>query len=158
MQRKRLVLLGALFVALVAIVYTANTKTLTKQPVNEKPAEPTYNARLGSLPLLVEYAKTLKEWELGLSGRKFLPIDHGLLFVFEKPGRYGFWMKDMLFPIDIVWMDPSYRVIAIAPDLSPSTYPETFYPPVPVLYVLEINAGLVQEYNIATGTVLTLSQ
>src|SRR5882672_5260542 len=41
---------------------------------------------------------------LGLSGHSPLAADEGMLFIFPAPGEYGFWMKDMLFPLDLVWI------------------------------------------------------
>ena len=50
----------------------------------------------------VELAMSDVKKQLGLSGRSNLPEDKGMLFVYDKPNFYSFWMKDMLFPIDII--------------------------------------------------------
>lgn len=57
----------------------------------------------------------------GLSGRKSLGQDEAMLFVFQSPGIYKFWMKDMNFPLDIIWLDKDRKVIHIEHNLSPST-------------------------------------
>lgn len=113
-------------------------------------------ARIGNLRLDLEYADTLDERRTGLSGRDNLPTDRGMLFVFEEPDRYGFWMKDMQFPLDILWLDENYAVVHIEKNVPPegSEPSRTYTPPVPALYVLEINAGYSDAYDISVGDVL----
>lgn len=77
----------------------------------------------------------------GLSGRTELPGGYGMLFVFDVPDRYGFWMKDMLMPIDILWLADDGTIVGIERNVMPSTYPEAFYPPRPVRLVLETRVG-----------------
>lgn len=86
----------------------------------------------------VSVADTEREWQQGLSGTKRLPEGVGKLFVFDTPALYGFWMKDMRYPIDIVWIDDVWQVVGITRDVAPETYPAIFYPPKPVTYVLEV--------------------
>jgi uncharacterized membrane protein (UPF0127 family) len=85
--------------------------------------------------------------ERGLSGRTGLPSDSGMLFVFDTPSRYGFWMKDMEFPIDIIWISGD-RVVGIEKSLSPDSYPQIFYPEEDVNFVLEVPAGFSERHNI----------
>ncbi len=92
--------------------------------------------------LKVEIADEPAEYQRGLSGRDSLPPDEGMLFVFESPAQPGFWMKDMAFPIDIIWIGADHKIIAITPSLGVDSYPATFHPPEPVVYVLEVNAGI----------------
>ena len=79
-----------------------------------------------------------------------------MLFVFDAPSRYGFWMKDMNFAVDIVWIDERSRVIDVEKEVTPETFPQVFYPDQPVKYVLELPTGAVDKYQIATGTVIQL--
>jgi uncharacterized membrane protein (UPF0127 family) len=90
----------------------------------------------------------------GLSGRESLVSDQGMLFVFPVSGEYAFWMKDMNFPLDIVWIDADMRVVGIAKNVATSSYPENLLPPSPVRYVLELNARGSDRFGIATGTIL----
>lgn len=120
----------------------------------EPPVEQT--VEFGGVSLRVEYATTEIERERGLSGRDSIPNDYGMLFVFQKDGTYGFWMKDMLAPIDIFWLNSKGQVVSITSDVATSTYPNVLYPTEPVRYVLEITAGFAREHNIATGTPLLL--
>jgi uncharacterized membrane protein (UPF0127 family) len=78
-----------------------------------------------------------------------------MIFVFGEAGKRGFWMHNMAFPIDIVWVNENKIVIGVTPDVSPETYPNIFFPPEPVKYVVELNAGYAEENNIASGTPLT---
>lgn len=99
-------------------------------------------------------ASTSVDRSRGLSGRASLPPDTGMLFVFPSSGTHGFWMKDMLFSIDIIWVDEEKRVVSLLRDVSPETYPEVFLPKTPARYVLELDSGGADEWGIATGTQL----
>ena len=88
-----------------------------------------------------ELADTDEERTRGLSGRAEIPHHYAMLFVFEQPARYGFWMKDMLAPIDIVWLDEAGIITKIDAHVAPSMYPTLFYPPYPTRYVVETAAG-----------------
>jgi uncharacterized membrane protein (UPF0127 family) len=96
--------------------------------------------------VLVEIADEDAEIQKGLGDRISLADDAGMLFVFQKPLTPGFWMKDMKFPIDVVWIDENLTIVAISPSLAVESYPQSFAPPVPVKYVLEVNSGL-SAYN-----------
>ena len=98
---------------------------------------------IGSQTFPVEIAKTAKQHERGLSGRTSLEQNHGMLFVFDQPTVPKFWMKDMRFAIDILWLDENYKILGIERNITPDTYPKTFEPPVAVQYVLETNPGLI---------------
>ena len=96
---------------------------------------------LGDMALRVEIAETPEQREMGLSHRKSLKMGRGMLFVFTHDDRHAMWMKDMQFPIDIVWIDASMTVVHIERMLTPETYPQVFSSPVPARYVLEVPAG-----------------
>lgn len=97
--------------------------------------------KVGPYTYTVDVAKTDEERVRGLSGLEELRERHGLLFVFEKSAVQGFWMKDMNFPIDIVWIDEDLKVIGVERSVSPETFPEVFQSPGSVRYVLEVNSG-----------------
>ena len=103
----------------------------------------------------VEIAQTEAQKQLGLSYRTGLATSSGMLFVFDEPVIPGFWMKDMNFPLDMVWIDSHKKIVSITKDISPDTYPKTFQPSAPVSFVLEINAGDADRFKLATGTQLT---
>ena len=112
--------------------------------------------KFGDLSLRIDYALSEAAREKGLGGRVNIPSDYGMLFVFQKDGLYGFWMKDMLVPIDIFWLDDKGQVVSIAENVATSSYPNVFYPTVPARYVLETAAGFASEHSIATSTPLQL--
>jgi uncharacterized membrane protein (UPF0127 family) len=93
--------------------------------------------------------------EKGLSGRASLAPDSGMLFVFQNEAQRCFWMKDMQFPLDIIWVNKDKRVVYIQPELSPSTYPDSFCPKPPAQYVIELNAGQATQASIRIGETLT---
>lgn len=113
-------------------------------------------AEFGGVSLRIEYATTSEARDRGLGGRTEIPEDYGMLFVFPKDDKYGFWMKDMLVPIDVFWLNSKGQVVSIASDVAISTYPNVLYPTEPARFVLETVAGFAREYNIATGTPLRL--
>lgn len=91
----------------------------------------------------------------GLSGRKSLAENEGMLFLFDSFGSYGFWMKDMLFPIDIIWIKNN-QIIDITYNALPEPEKSIFnlkvyYPKEAVDKVLEINSGLAEKYNFKIG-------
>ena len=102
--------------------------------------------------LEAELADTRASRELGLSGRTSMGDDEGLLFAFDKPGRYGFWMKDMQFPLDIIWINENGIVVSIERGLTPESYPKTFMNQSEASYVLEINAGLAERFGLYLGS------
>lgn len=104
----------------------------------------------------LEIADTLEKRIQGLSGRDRLNNNHGLLFVFEKPDFYGIWMKEMKFAIDIIWLDENLSVVDFKKSITPETFPEVFYPVSPALYVLELNAGFLDENPVKIGDLAEL--
>jgi len=122
---------------------------------------PTAVVTIGKAIVQVEIASTPAQRAQGLSGRATIcgaPLrqgcgeaQKGMLFVFQKPTRDGFWMKDMHFALDIIWVDSGGVITSIAHDLSPETYPQSFRPRTPALMVLEVVAGFARAHNIAIG-------
>lgn len=96
-------------------------------------------------------ARTASEQAKGLSGLEKLGDNNGMLFVFSRPDDYSFWMKDMLFPIDIIWIGDNETVVGVTSELSPRTFPEVFKPPRPVSWALEVNAGWAEKNDVRTG-------
>lgn len=101
----------------------------------------------------VETAKTEPERIKGLQGRKSLGRDEGMLFIFETSERHGFWMKDTLLPLDIIWLDADKRIVEIIPRVPPCVADPcpVYAPKSTALYVLEINAGMAAALGIKAG-------
>ncbi len=105
----------------------------------------------------VEVANTNESRELGLGQRSSLPENSGMLFDFSytKNALPSFWMKDMLFPIDIIWIRDN-KIISInenipAPKNSNDDNLLTYQPPGYIDYVLEVNSGYTKKHNIKIG-------
>ncbi len=94
----------------------------------------------------------------GLSDRESLPEDEAMLFVFEDLDKYGIWMKDMKFPIDIIWLNEKGKIVSIERDVAPETYPKVFFPPDKSLFILEANAGFAQKNKLMVGNILDFSR
>lgn len=90
----------------------------------------------------------------GLGGFSSIRENQGMLFVFDDIGKHGFWMKDMNFPIDIMWMDEYYKIIYIEENVKPESYPKIYGANVDSKYVLEVNAGFVEENDVVRGDIL----
>lgn len=88
--------------------------------------------------------------EQGLSNWSLLLPNQAMLFVFDNDGKHSFWMKDMNFPIDIVWLDKDFNIVHIERNLKPETYPETFVSSVLARYVLELPAGTMKENSVVS--------
>ena len=146
---------------------STDTPTDVAQATSDPPAEaaePT-STLPEDMPLLrvngaefpVELAVTLEERSQGLSGRDSLPSGTGMLFIYEADGAHTFWMKDMRFPLDFVWISGECLVVEVTagapppePGQSPKDLPR-YSPPGPVRYILEINAGEAETADIDPG-------
>ena len=126
---------------------------------NDNPAAPLGTVTINNKTFQVEVADTPLKRERGLSGRDRVGgAADGMLFVFETSAAYPFWMKDMKFPIDIIWIKDD-RVIGISDSLEPSTepVPSSYLPPDDVNYVLEFPAGFAGKYSIDKGAEVAIN-
>ena len=116
---------------------------------------------VGDAVFAVELALTPDQRAQGLSGRPTLAPGTGMLFVYNKDSRYSFWMKDMRFPLGLVWIGAGCTVVDIthnAPPPAPgqvTTDLPLYIPAVAAQYVLEINAGEVESAGIQFGAPVT---
>jgi hypothetical protein len=94
---------------------------------------------------------------MGLMFRPSLPEDHAMLFVFERPDFHGIWMKNCKFPIDIVWLDESRRVVHVAEKVPPCKTKEcpSYLPLQKASYVIEMNAGQARREKAVVGASVT---
>jgi len=105
----------------------------------------------------VEISDTDEKRKTGLSKRDKLDEDTGMLFTFEEEDiKPSFWMKDMRFPIDIVWIDNN-KIVQIDENIpnpetdTPDSKLKIYVPKVPIDLVLEVNAGFIRKNNIKIG-------
>ena len=110
--------------------------------------------RVGGANYQLQIASTPSGRQLGLGGRSAIPKDAGMLFVFDKPARQCMWMKDMRFPLDIIWVNDRKQVIYLKQNLAPATYPAIFCSATPSRYVIELNAGEAAKRHITLGQTL----
>lgn len=152
---KKFIILPILVLIPLAILYFSpfkeNSPVFTKNASSDKKT-----AYIDNIKLSVEIADEPGEQIQGLSDKISLPQNEGMLFIFPAPFVAGFWMKDMNFPIDIIWIDKSRNIIGIEKAVSPDTFPKTFSPASPVKYVLEVNAGWADKNNIKIGDALSI--
>ena len=112
---------------------------------------------VGGVPLTVELAYQPADRALGLSYREGLAPGTGMLFLFEEPAPRSFWMRDMQFCIDIIWIENGViqgAAESVCPE-PPGTADadlRSYASPVPVTYVLEVPAGWLDAYGFGVGT------
>ncbi len=138
---------------------------ISKRP---QPTLRTAEVKIGENVFAVEVASTTISRVRGLSGRNGLAENEGMFFIFDELGTNGFWMKDVKFPIDIIWIagdSPSQisqgeiwegKVVGFAENAAPEPgVPlwklKIYYPPELVDRVLEVNAGMVKRLGIKVG-------
>jgi len=97
-------------------------------------------------------AQTEADREHGLSDTSSLPQDQAMLFVFPSSGHPAIWMKDMNYPIDIVWLSNDKTVVHTVENAQPSSYPDTiFQTDNDSRYVIELPAGTIEKTDINSG-------
>lgn len=118
----------------------------------------TYPMQVGGVPVQASIADTLSKRIAGLSDTPYLPRGVVKLFAFGVPGSHSIWMKDMNYPLDIIWANEDGVIVHIEQRVSPATYDsenprasQTFESPVDAWFVVETNAGFVEEHNIVLG-------
>lgn len=102
--------------------------------------------------IMVEVADEPSERSAGLANRETLATNSGMLFVFKSNDYYCFWMKDTKIPLDMIWLDESKTVVDVRTNVQPESYPESFCPGQKARYVLELNAGSVNDLGIGLGS------
>lgn len=114
-------------------------------------------ATIGSKSIQVEVVNTPEEQIKGLSGRKSLDEDFGMLFDFGDYQARTFWMKDMNFPIDIIWISGG-KIVGVDKNVPPEDEvpQKKYYSPGPVNQVLEMNAGWFDRSGLMVGQTFSL--
>lgn len=137
------VLLAASLIIALIVFLTPGVPTVSyTTPITASTsASSAVTAATSTTQMKFEVVTTTAAQERGLGGRSDVPQNYGMLFVFPTDTRVGFWMKDMLVPIDMIWLSDTGKIIGIEDSVSLNTYPQAFYPPKPVKYVLETRAG-----------------
>ena len=107
----------------------------------------------GEYPMLIEFALSAEQRQRGLMYRPDLPDDYGMLFVFSDSQPLQFWMKNTLSPLDIIYIRPGGLIDSIqqGTPLSEEILPSDG----PAKFVLELRAGLAEDYGLTPGTLIT---
>jgi hypothetical protein len=115
---------------------------------------------IGETTFVLEVADSEQKRQLGLSKRKSLKDNEGMIFIFDIPGYYAFWMKDMKFPIDIIFLN-NEKIVTIYKNVP---YPQnederlaTYSPTQPANRVLELKAGTVEKLGLSEGETIKIS-
>lgn len=111
----------------------------------------------GTTTITIEYARTPDEQLKGLSGRAALPEGNGMLFVFDSLDAHPFWMPDMKFAIDMIWIGKDKKIVYIKDNATPESYPAVFKSGTPALYVLEVPSGFAAKSGWIVGTPLVFT-
>lgn len=103
-------------------------------------------------PFNIELADTDTLRSRGLSGRNSLSPNSGMLFIFPTAGYYQFWMKEMEFPLDFIWINND-TIVDLTENVPPpdNNYLPTYSSNSAVDKVLEVNAGTIKSLNIVIG-------
>jgi len=106
----------------------------------------------------VDVMRTFEEMQRGLQGRDGLAEGKGMLFVFEQNGFHRFWMKEMKFAIDILWLNSQGEIITVAPDCPACVNDpcEVYAPTQEARYVLEVPSGYTLAHHWKLGDRLKL--
>lgn len=121
----------------------------------QKLSTPIANIKTHEFQLLIARSETDKQ--IGLSKHDNLAADKAMVFIFEKPDYHRFWMKDMKFPIDLIFIKGNkiVKIYENAPKLKePIDNIPIYSPPELIDKALEINAGLSKKYNFKIGDVV----
>lgn len=119
----------------------------------------------------LEIADTEAKRNRGLMFRDSLAETAGMLFVFDEPGAYAFWMQNCRIALDIIWLDSKFRIASMAESVPPCRLPNCeppcnssacpSYPPAPgtsARYVVELAAGFAKRHGLKAGQVLSIQQ
>lgn len=126
---------------------------------DKKPS--TTEITVGTTTIYAQIANTEHKRSMGLSFTEKLGDNSGMVFIFDETGKKHFWMRDMYFDIDIIWLDESKHVLGFFENVSKDSYNKTkpelskvYHSPENTKYVLEVNAGTIERLKIKTGDTL----
>ena len=140
-----------IILCVVFVRFTLNTHKIFENEYQNLKTNNIKYVNINEAQIRVDLSLTDSEQDRGLGGRNVLKDGEGMLFIFDHEARHAFWMKDMFFPIDIVWMSEDLRIVYIKKDARPESYPESFAPDQSAMYVLEIPAGFSEKNNFKVG-------
>lgn len=151
-NKKRILILSfTLIIVLIFAVVFLERERFFNLNISKAKSAIVYGVYIGNVPLWTEVADTEKKRQIGLSEKESLKNGQGMLFIFDEEERHGIWMKDMNFPIDIVWINKGLDIVDIKSRAEPESYPEVFLPAEKSLYIVEMTAGFLYSNDIKIG-------
>jgi uncharacterized membrane protein (UPF0127 family) len=150
------VLVGLVIVFAGALIFAGRNASEETQVFLNEQEESLKKAvvNIGGNHLIASIANTPLSRKKGLSNVHSIGPNEGKLFVFDKEDYHEFWMKDMNFNIDIIFINSQGTVVDIIENVSPDTYPKTFRPKYPAIKVVEVNAGWAAQNNVKVGEMM----
>ena len=119
----------------------------------------TVTVEINGHKIQAEIVKTSSEKQKGLSNREKMERDRGMIFVNEKEGMYSFWMKEVNFPLDIIWIKGNEIVgITERAAIEPGPEYKNYLPPEPVDKILEVHGGWVFRHGVEIGQKVKFSK
>lgn len=138
---------------LLLIIIVAGVTVFFSTPVPEQVAY----VQINGVTVNIELADNFEERAKGLMFRDKLSENAGMLFVFENEGNYPFWMMNMKFNLDMIWIDSNGKIVHIAKDVPPcGTSCKAVDPNRNARYVLEVNSGFVDKYGVIEGSLVRI--
>ena len=139
-MEKKFILVGTLFLIFIGVLFFIYPKNQNQVCLNNS-------------CFIVELAKTAKERSQGLMFREKLNLNKGMLFIFESEREHSFWMKNVLIPLDIIWINKNKEVVFISENNQPcwSDFCPYIIPDEKAKYVLELNGGMVNKIDLKIG-------
>lgn len=155
-------ILGVIVFIIAVGLFVQKTGSINFSATQATPTPKPSVVTIGNQSIQVTLAKTREERTKGLSGTATLEVNSGMLFVFDSKANPVFWMKDMLIPLDIIWINNGKIVkidknVPIAKPGTPDSKLTTYSNSLPVDYVLEVNAGFADINNIKVGDQVDLT-
>ena len=150
-----------IFIAAV-IVGVVGLATLPSDIKLESVEFPVGIIKVDDVPLQVQIADTEPRRVRGLMFQDQLPLDQGMIFVFQQSGLHSLWMLNMQFSLDMIWFDQDGKVVHIEKDVPPCknvleiTTCQSIIPEGESVYVLEVTSGFVENNNITKDSILSI--
>jgi len=119
-----------------------------------------YNKMRSAVEVSVEKAESFEERSKGLINRESLGEREGMFFFSKYNKEWSIWMKDMLIPLDIIFISRDLRVINYVKGAKPCKAEpcERYNPESPARYVLEVKAGFIEKYGIKKGDLIEIRE
>jgi len=105
----------------------------------------------------IEFAQTEYETQTGLMYRRSMEDNQGMLFIFPDEAMHSFYMKNTEFPLDIIFIDSEHIIASFQENAQPLSE-KGLSSRVPIQYVLEVNAGLVEKWSLQEGDSITFNK